>query len=442
MPGSYIILKNPRFVVRLDIFEELDHAIQDNENKGPKLIALSGLGGMGKSQIALEFCYRNQDYYQYIFWMEADTDAALQSSFKTAAEKLDPPIFAENPADIVRRMLEWFEKNSGWLLVFDNADDYTLNSTSNGRLQRDYFPRSGRGVILMTTRLNYGTGQKKSVVDLNEIQMDDSTALKLLLRENVDDGNALEIVKLLGYLPLALDLTGAFMEIEKCTPTEFLRKYENKSEAYLNPANYVQERMGKDGGKTVFTVWEVSFDRIKNKDPLAASLIQSIAFLYPDNIPLALFENHAQTIFVDKTISSIFKRAAKRAAQLMADYSVGRQTTPKDSNSNVQTTIGAAQMLADYSLVRRTTRKDSEQDDPGKDTLSIHRLVQAAILSKIKLPEKKEMSKRLLSALFHEMKPKNERSVEARPAQLLEGAHVSAPTDRRLSYKSTFVRRC
>ncbi|RUO96229.1 hypothetical protein BC936DRAFT_142377 [Jimgerdemannia flammicorona] len=70
-------------------------------------------------------------------------------------------------------------------------------------------------------------------------------------------------------------------------------------------------------------------------------------------------------------------------------------------------------MLADYSLVRRTTRKDSEQDDPGKDTLSIHRLVQAAILSKIKLPEKKEMCKRLLSALFHEMKPKNERSVEA-----------------------------
>ncbi|RUP46171.1 hypothetical protein BC936DRAFT_147271 [Jimgerdemannia flammicorona] len=168
---------------------------------------------MGKSQIALEFCYQNKECYQYIFWIEADTDTALQSSFIAAAKKLDLPILGKNPAEVVSFTIEWFQSNNGWFLVFDDADDYSLKSTSYFCLQDEYFPKSGRGIILMTTRLNYKTGQENIVVNLNEIKMDDDTALKLLLRENDDDGNALAIVQMLGHLPLALDLAGALMEI-------------------------------------------------------------------------------------------------------------------------------------------------------------------------------------------------------------------------------------
>ncbi|RUS34056.1 hypothetical protein BC938DRAFT_482652 [Jimgerdemannia flammicorona] len=368
--------RNPRFVNRLDIFERLDYAIEANDNKEPKLITLSGLGGMGKSQVALEFCYRNKEHYQYIFWMEADTDKALQSSFYAAAKKLDLPILKNNPADVVACTIEWFQRNSGWLLVFDNADDYSLNSTSNRRLQDEYVPKSGRGVILMTTRLNYyKTVQGNMIVDLDEIKMDDDTALKLLLRQNEDDGNALAIVHILGHLPLALDLAGALMEIERCKPTEFLENYKNNMEIYLDPDIDVQDRIGNNYGKTIFTVWNVSFDRIKDKNPMASRLIQSIAFLYADNIPLALFEHHAQMIFeLDKTVPpGILKRAA--------------------------------QMLADFSFVQRITHRDSKQDDPAKDTLTVHRLVQTAILFKMELPEKLEKCKRLLAALSHELKP-------------------------------------
>ncbi|RUP48810.1 hypothetical protein BC936DRAFT_143928 [Jimgerdemannia flammicorona] len=368
--------------------------MEDNQtSKEPKLISLSGLGGMGKSQIALEFCYRNKEHYQYIFWMEADTDTALQSSFNATAKKLDLPILGKSPADVVNCTIEWFQENSGWLLVFDNADDYSLKSTSYFCLQDEYFPKSGRGIILMTTRLKYKTGQENMVVDLDEIKMDNDTALKLLLRENDDDGNALAIVQMLGHLPLALDLAGALMEIERCTPTEFLENYKNNMEDYLDPDDNVQHRIGNNYRKTIFTVWNVSFEHIR-KNPLAASLIQSVAFLYPDNIPLALFERHAQTIFeLDKTISpNILKRAS--------------------------------QMLADFSLVQRITHKDSKQDDPAKDTLSVHRLVQTAILFKMELLEKLGKCKRLLAALSHELKPDDEHSSRIMEAYVPHVRHL------------------
>src|SRR4051812_23229121 len=127
--------QNPRFVERPNVFEILDRAIEENISKAkPKLLTLCGLGGMGKSQIALEFCHRNRESYQYIFWMEADTEETLQTSFKAAAEEL--PDFADKTSEkVVREVIRWFEKNSGWLIVFDNADDYSLGSTSNRRLQ-------------------------------------------------------------------------------------------------------------------------------------------------------------------------------------------------------------------------------------------------------------------------------------------------------------------
>ena len=74
------------------------------------------------------------------------------------------------------------------------------------RLQEVYFPKTGRGTILLTAR-NSVTDESMAVVNLNELKMDDNTALRLLLRENVrDDPDALDIVYELGHLPLAIDL--------------------------------------------------------------------------------------------------------------------------------------------------------------------------------------------------------------------------------------------
>src|SRR5690349_18935017 len=92
--------RNHRFVDRPTIFEILDHIVETNRE-----CTLSGLGGMGKSQIALEYCYRNKDNYRYIFWIDAGTEESLQNSFVKVAQLLNlqalAPMKSMSPDDLV-----------------------------------------------------------------------------------------------------------------------------------------------------------------------------------------------------------------------------------------------------------------------------------------------------------------------------------------------------
>ena len=100
-------------------------------------------------------------------------------------------------------------------------------------MQDMYFPKTGRGTILLTTR-NFVIDKSMAVVDLNELKMDDETALRLLLRENLtDDPKALDIVRELGHLPLAIDLAGALMAEDKITPAKLLERYRKDVVSYL-----------------------------------------------------------------------------------------------------------------------------------------------------------------------------------------------------------------
>jgi hypothetical protein len=76
--------RNKRFVDRPDVFDALNKAIEANKHKQDVWtpITICGLGGMGKSQIAVEFCYCNKDQYQYILWLDADTETSLQQGFR------------------------------------------------------------------------------------------------------------------------------------------------------------------------------------------------------------------------------------------------------------------------------------------------------------------------------------------------------------------------
>src|SRR3954471_20044891 len=114
--------RNWRFVDRPTVFEMLDHTIKTHGE-----CTLCGLGGIGKSQIALEYCYRNQDNYQYIFWIDADTEESLQNSFMEVTRRLDllglVSTKSTSPDDLVLCAIMWLQNNDDWLLVYDNSDD-------------------------------------------------------------------------------------------------------------------------------------------------------------------------------------------------------------------------------------------------------------------------------------------------------------------------------
>ena len=365
--------KNERFVDRPEVFEALDLAIKARKSGDMcKPVTICGLGGMGKSQVAIEFCYRSKknNKYRYIFWMEADTEAALQSTFTTAAGMLG---LTAAGSDVVPSMIQWLHSNDGWLLVFDNADDFSLgNSSEPRRLQNVYFPKMGHGTILLTTRIHVAD-QNMKAVDLNVMKMDDETALKLLLRDNVtDDPNARKIVEELGYLPLAIDIAGALMVEDNITPSEYLESYKKDTGFYLRFDDML-EQASAASRKTVWTVWNISIARIKVKDPLAADLLRSIVLLHPDNIPSVFFQRHSKAI-------------------------LGTDDHPLKTSVNL-----ALKRLRDFSLIHRTILKEASDEDPAKDIFAIHRLVQTVIRFNMEPTEKQQRFERLISAMSCEM---------------------------------------
>ncbi len=146
--------RNPHFTGRDELIEQLDQQLRSDPAKVLRAAltqprAIRGLGGVGKTQIAIEYAYRSRELnrYSHIFWINAASEEALLTSFTELAELL-PDFPAKGEADqrkLVAAVRHWLEQSQeSWLLIFDNADDVSLI--------QEYLPQRGNGGILLTTR--------------------------------------------------------------------------------------------------------------------------------------------------------------------------------------------------------------------------------------------------------------------------------------------------
>ncbi|RUS29493.1 P-loop containing nucleoside triphosphate hydrolase protein [Jimgerdemannia flammicorona] len=211
--------RNDQFVGRDDIFEKLHHLLDDNRNNGSLgRVALVGLGRMGKTQIALEYCFRNyQSKYQYVFWIMANSEESWLSSIKDN----------ESTVERIALVKQRFQKaTKRWLLVFDNTDDESVY-----RLIHGSYPSIGDGDIILTTcdavaHFKISNGYRECTE--NFAPKNNSTSKFII------DPDAQQIIEELGHLPLAIDLAGACMERDGLTPGEFLMNFKDNQKEYLN----------------------------------------------------------------------------------------------------------------------------------------------------------------------------------------------------------------
>ena len=163
--------RNPFFTGRESVLAALHAALQKRGTA-----ALTGLGGVGKTQTATEYAYRHRKDYQSVLWASAESREALLSNFVSIAGVLNlPESTAKEQEAAVGAVRRWLEAHSRWLLVLDNADDLAM--------AREFIPHQAQGHILLTTRAQ-ATAAISERVEIEEMEPEEG-ALFLLRRAGV-----------------------------------------------------------------------------------------------------------------------------------------------------------------------------------------------------------------------------------------------------------------
>jgi tetratricopeptide (TPR) repeat protein len=324
--------------------------------------AISGLGGIGKTQIAVEYAYRYRQDYQYVLWTRADTHEALVSGYVVIAELLNlPEKEARDQIIAIQAVIKWLTTHTQWLLTLDNADDLSIIHS--------FLPSTSSGHILLTTRTQ-AMGKLAHRIEIDVMDRDVGAELLLrragLIAQNTslesaslsDVATACEISETLGGLPLALDQAGAYIEESQCSLLDYQSLYRSQRTELLNRRGSFID----DHPESVAATWSLSFQAVERKSSMAAALLRCCVFLHPDAIPESLVTAGATHL-------------GPQLRRLAHD--------PLALNN-------AITVLRAYSLIRR---------DPTTATLSIHRLVQAVLRDTMPKKTVKQWKDRIVRAV-------------------------------------------
>ncbi|ETS84496.1 hypothetical protein PFICI_02521 [Pestalotiopsis fici W106-1] len=331
---SIPLSRNPRFTGRSEVLDELEQRLFTERQCSA--MAIVGLGGMGKTQVALHFAYRIQERYQdySIFWVAAVSESTFEQSYSDIAgnlglrKKNDKGINQpyrgtattssfqngiKEESDVKKIVYHYLCSSSAgkWLLVLDNADDQELmfgSAEQPGIIE--HLPKSESGRILMTTRSREVATDfaQFDVINLKEMNPTDSISLfssSLIEKANLQDESL--VVALLGdlaYLPLAITQAAAYLNRTQMP----LQKYLNLLRGAENDMITLLSREFKDNTRypnsrnAVATTWLISFDQIQKSNEDAINLLYLVSCIESKAIPQSIFPD-SQSMETEEAIA-------------------------------------------------------------------------------------------------------------------------------------------
>jgi tetratricopeptide (TPR) repeat protein len=252
--------------------------------------ALYGLGGIGKTRLAVEHAWAFGSRYRAAFFVRADTPEGLHAGLAALARP-DLLNLGEQKAEeeTVHEVIGWLKTNPGWLLILDNVDSKEAESAVLTLL-----PGLTGGRVLITSRLR-GWPSWVQTQPLDTIPLEEARDLLLKRtsghhRAASDDADrAWELAEKLDGLPLALEQAGAYIVHTRLSFAKYLEVWEEERKRVLDWHD--EATMGYPASVTA--TWKTSFDRLR---PTAATLLRLCAFLAPDPIPEEMLESEKESV--------------------------------------------------------------------------------------------------------------------------------------------------
>ncbi|WP_328430163.1 FxSxx-COOH system tetratricopeptide repeat protein [Streptomyces sp. NBC_00443] len=349
-PATYRLPpRNTNFTGRDATLRELRQHLTSGHDGAMQVV--HGLGGVGKTQLAVEYAYLYRSKYRFVAFVDAEDPDLVASQFASLARELG--VAEVSSEQVIPRVYGKLLDHGPWLIIFDNGErpGPLVDALPSGDL-------GSNGHVIVTTRLR-GWSSRAGVIDLDVFTRQE--AVELLARRvcGMTTVVADRIAEHLGDLPLALEQAAGYMDYNQTPPTEYLALLTSRLEDMIALGELADRPT-----VVVATLWQLSVQKLETGQPQAKRLLELCALLAPEPIPLDLFSGSTQTLIT---------AAADPVAW--------------------DTTVGA---LAGLGLARR-----------GASSLVLHRLMQAAIRAAmpddVRTDARVRLCRALLAAVPHDI---------------------------------------
>ncbi|MFF8814778.1 FxSxx-COOH system tetratricopeptide repeat protein [Streptomyces pactum] len=341
--------RNNNFTGRQALLDALHERLGSEGTAAVLPEALHGLGGVGKSQIALEYVHQHANDYDAVWWIAAERDEQIRNALVELAESLGLQAGRESNVAVPRVLdaLRTGRPCKHWLLVFDNAEDLET--------VRQYFPSGGPGRILVTSR-NAQWSRAARTVEVDVFERSESVELLRRRGPELPPGQADRVAEALGDLPLAIEQAAAWLTETGMPVDEYLQVFEDeRTDLSSRRSELLAAGVPVDYPEPVAAAWNMSLRRLAEHHPGALQLLWMCSFFAPEPISRRLFSN-VRGVSLSPELSAVLQDPIKLGHAIRE---IGR-----------------------YALIKINHRSN---------TIEMHRLVQAVLIGQMSPQQQADM---------------------------------------------------